>query len=204
MARTLRRVVLISLVVLTAVQVGAQCGPWTVIPGPPAQGARAAVWTGDRFVAVGDGFFVSPDGRSWRNVPQEGFPPGGDAWLSWSAVASDGHRLVAVADHGWGTARGNTGAIAVSENGERWQVVEARTANGLETVAWGGGRWVAAGGSLFLWSDDGRSWHQGSVEPESSGIDIHSVTYTGSRWVAVGAGPGSSDGFTATSDDGVT
>ncbi|NOZ95347.1 MAG: hypothetical protein GXP47_11525, partial [Acidobacteria bacterium] len=172
-----------------------------MIPGPPAQGSRAVVWAGDHFVAVGSGFAISPDGRSWRNAPQEGFPPNGDAGLRWSAVAFDGHQLVAVADSG---ASGSSGAIAVSARGEHWEVVLPTTAGGLHAVAWGGGRWVAAGRSLFLWSDDGTTWHQGSVESGSSDVEIWSLAFTGSRWVAVGTQNGSAGGVLATSEDGVT
>ncbi|NOZ93162.1 MAG: hypothetical protein GXP47_00265 [Acidobacteria bacterium] len=195
---------LVCLFVVAAAEAGAQCGPWTIVPGPPAQGSRAAVWTGDRFVAVGEGFFVSPDGRSWRNVPQAGFPPNGDVGLSWSAVAFNGHQLVAVADHGEvffpGDAEG-TGAIAISSNGERWKLVVPVVSQGLHAVAWGGGRWVAAGDSIFLWSEDGTSWHEGTVVSGPAGVGIWSVVFTGSRWVALGV---RNSGIVATSEDGVT
>ncbi len=200
-----RRVALASLFIVVAAEAGAQCGPWTVVPGPPAQGSWATVWAGDRFVAVGDGFFLSPDGRSWRNVPQEGFPPGGDSGLSWSAVAFSGTELVAVADGGANGPRPSaaSGAIAVSARGEHWQVVVPVT-NALHAVAWGGGRWVAAGTSLFLWSEDGRNWHQGTVASGSSSMDVLSVAFTGSRWVAVGGDELSGGSFMASSEDGAT
>jgi len=203
MKQALRLVgVFLFLFVATALA-GGQCGPWTVIPGPPAQGIRAAVWTGDRFVAVGGGFWLSPDGRSWRAVPEEGFPPGGDAWLSWAGVASNGRQLVAVADHGWQIPSGGTGAIAVSERGERWELVEPRTAHSLHAVAWGGGRWVAAGDAAFLWSEDGRTWRQGTVISGPEGAAIWSLTHTEHGWIGAGTAADGQSGVLATSEDGV-
>ncbi|NOZ94702.1 MAG: hypothetical protein GXP47_08195 [Acidobacteria bacterium] len=203
MRMVFRRVGLVFLLVVAAAEAGAQCGPWTVIPSGAAQGVRAMVWAGDRFVAVGDGFFLSPDGRSWRQVPQYGLPPGGDAGISWSAVAWNGHQAVAVADRGGYNARAEVGAIAISSSGEHWNLVEPPLRDPLHAVAWGNGLWVAGGNSVFLWSDDGTTWHDGSVASGSWSMDVGSMVWTGMRWVAVGRDLFSGDGLIATSEDGV-
>ena len=114
----------------------------TEVPIDPETWPRDLLWTGSRFVMVGDRTYGwSEDGISWTF---------GALDLSLTALAGHGSRLVAV---------GAQGAAAWSEDGETWNGVPTGTTADLVAVTWAGDRFVAAAkhGELVA-SPDGASW----------------------------------------------
>lgn len=75
----------------------------------------------------------------------------------------------------------------------------------LHDVAWGNGRFVAAGaGGIVLHSTDGVSWRPGSVAPNASQMRLLGVAWGDGRFVAVGDAGNHSAGIPIfTSPDGV-
>ncbi len=112
-------------------------------------------------------------------------PPGpaADQVTYWHAVHADG-RFVAVG----GDYDGNHAAIATSVDGVSWEVAEMEHGGLLRTVAFGGGRWVAAGDTSMWVSDDGTAWrpvpHQIGATGIAYGNGVFVVTSDGA-YVAI-------------------
>ncbi len=129
----------------------------------------SVAWTGKRFVAGGwNGTVItSDDGTTW-------------------STASSGtiQRLPGIASSPTATvAVGPNGTILVSpDDGSSWSSVGSGT-DSLEAVAWSGRRFVAVGEYAVAVSPDGTSWTTPSNFVMGTG-----VTWTGTRWVAVGFG----------------
>ena len=143
---------------------------------------RDVAWSGGRFVAVGDyAVLYSRDGDLWQpgHLGVEG---------SLTGVGGNGTGFVAV---------GQGGKILHSSDGIRW---DAATEPGagvplptVESVAWGGDRFVAVGGwaGPILHSLDGEHWQEASPHDELYGLN--GVTWAGDRFVAVGHAIGFSE-----------
>ena len=130
---------------------------WTGV-NPPAGGSAweelsGIVWTGTRFVAVGQTqtgggvgkiVFVSNDGLSWTRLSG----PGG------GSVAWSGRELVAVG----GYFTGGPSVVWRSADGLTWQSATLDQAYNLSAVVWDGSRFIAVGGASILVSQDGSTW----------------------------------------------
>lgn len=87
--------------------------------GEEGEHLNAVVWAGDRFVAVGQGAtYVSPDGKSWRRLPNKDAP---------TSVAYGACKFVGAT---W------KGRLLVSEGGVTWREVH-RCDHQIEAVAFG-------------------------------------------------------------------
>lgn len=179
-----------------AVVPDSSCTRWTRIgAGPTSSAARAVLWTGTRFVVLGEDlqFLTSEDAVTWTSLPST---------MSFRALASSGAMLVAV---------GPACAIATSPDGLDWTPRACPAADAdLEAVAWAGDRFVALGGRIastdgwhnpvVLTSTDGVTWTAHALELPSQ--RFRSVAWSGTRLVA----GTESDSGTATqilaSDDG--
>ena len=90
---------------------------------------------------------------------------------------------------------GTRGTIVTSGNATKWTERDTPTSSGLESVAFGNGRFVAVGfKGTILYSGDGRRW----VTAKSGTKEwLNDVTFGGGMFVAVGA-----NGTLLTSPDG--
>jgi Big-like domain-containing protein len=143
-----------------------------------------------RFVAVGPGNIVtSPDGITWAGNTTGAIFNDYLYGVVWS-----GTQFVAV---GWvyGT---STPAILTSPDGLTWTARSTAASGTLRSVAWSGTLFVAVGDATLV-STDGISW--ASVVDATTGWT--GITWTGSQFVEVGVGAGST-GKIRTSADGFT
>ena len=163
---------------------------WTGVTLPTGRGDREAlsgiVWTGTRFVAVGQTqtggdvgnvVYLSNDGLSWVRLSG----PGG------ANVAWNGRELVVVG--GYASGSSSSPAVWRSADGLTWQSATLDQGYDLGGVIWDGSRFVAVRGayptspilppSLFV-SQDGSTWQAQSLSvPDSlvglaafGGIDV--------------------------------
>ncbi len=137
------------------------------------------VWTGDRFVAVGGGGYVphvsplvasSSDGSTWDVSRLEDVG-------ALSGVACDGPACVAVGAEELGS---GSALVYFSPDGEQWALVQSPGPRWLDSVARGGGAWVAAGDGI-LRSSDGLAWEVVRGGP------VFDLDWEGSRCVALAA-----------------
>jgi len=148
-------------------------GVWSSLP--LEANFTAAVWTGERFLAVGwtpyepfDLVYESPDGTTWTTVD---IP----ALTEIHAFAAGRESLVAVGEHG---------ACASSSDGRTWQKIDVALAGYFQSVAWVGDSFVAVGDlGAVATSRDGASWVE--EEPPTS-EHLHDVVWGGGRVLAVG------------------
>ena len=142
---------------------------WTERTAPAAaKRLRDVVWSGDRFVAVGDGILTSSDGVTW-SAPR--LPVGGE----WTAVTWAESQFVAV---GWKS------GLITSRDGIRWLERGARNAS-FHDVAWSGRQFVAVELTMIFTSPDGVTW---SAPRLPTAYFQNAVTWGDSQFVAVGAG----------------
>ena len=145
-------------------------------------------WTGSRLVAVGGEaseagngvILTSTDGLSWINrTPASSLGTLTD--VTWT-----GSQLVAV---------GGKGLILTSPNGIDWTSRYAEPSNPLWAVSANSDQIVVTGsfGTILTSSDGGAHWSKTSLDEN---IDLLSITWTGSSFVAVGGtsrSPGGSE-----------
>jgi hypothetical protein len=136
---------------------------WTRHDSPPDTHLGAAAWGAGEYVSIsGSGFFASRDGLAWTatRAPEPG------VWVS--KPIFDGARFVAV---GFLSAEGGDpveGYVFTSSDGLAWERRTVAAATALNSVAWNGTRYVAAGrigpvsgrAGVFLASDDLGEWQQ--------------------------------------------
>lgn len=161
----------LSAVLLLAPVSADGCEDWQLVnPRPVGEDLRAAVWAGDRYVAVGarGTLLESLDGSAWAPVPSgvEGDLNG----VTWS-----NGRVVAV---------GAGGLALLGDNG-RWRPRSTGVTADLLAVAAGPNGLVAVGerGTVLVSPDDGLSW---TVASSGTDAALRGVTWADSLWVAVG------------------
>jgi hypothetical protein len=136
-------------------------------------------WTGTEYLVVGrdeagqNVVATSHDGRMWS----ASYPPTAVPSVELLDVARGAPGYVAVGVHT---------TIAFSADGSTWQIVASGPADAprLNSVTWGGGRFVAVGSSgIILTSLDGEGWTPSDAATTS---DLADVVWTGTQYVAVG------------------
>ena len=162
---------------------------------------RGVAWSGNQYVVAGsyNTILSSPDGNVWTPRSSSGF----DVWFSSVAWSANGFLAV-----GFQYAPNRT-AIFNSTDGKTWSentfsIEEAS----INAVIWANKQYVAVGRvnggtanatPLILTSPDGLSWTDRSKSNQfGKGIDLRDITWTGSRYVAVG------EGLAGSSPDGIT
>lgn len=129
------------------------CSAWEqVSPLPQGNDLNAVVFSGGRFVAVGEETAVWSDGEEpWSS----GFMPE----LQLTGVAGDGHDFIAV---------GAGGAMVRWVEGGFWDWIPSPTTDDLLGIAWGDGIWVTFSvGSVWI-SGNGSSWIDAGVHVPTS------------------------------------
>lgn len=129
-----------------------------------------------KFVAVGGSWgspawaLFSTNGHNWTAQQLGEYTP------PLAAVTFGNGRFVAVGGEG-------QSAIAYSDDGLKWNLVNKTNAMGLRDVAWGGGRFVAAGyyGSVMI-SSNGTEWISGT--PCNENQTYYWVNYAGGKFYA--------------------
>jgi hypothetical protein len=163
---------------------------WSTFPtaGFAFNGARDAIYGGNRFIAVDSWFFTSPDGIAWELVSSDFTAARA---LAWSPTLS---LYVAVGDAGY---------IGTSIDGSNWNTLDpAPTTSSLYGVSWLNGRFYAVGeAGIILTSVDGLDWAIATTPAYS--FDMESIAWNGqygadALYVATGYGMAftSSDGDT--------
>lgn len=160
---------------------------------------HAITWGGERFVAVGsDGVILHSRGGDRWEIATDSATRSGLYGVAWN-----GDRFVAVGDEG---------TVVHSRDGDRWEpssgALDAGAWHRWSDVLWNGDRFVAVGDdALIAYSSDGDRWEIAGdsarwkgdrIEVVGEYLDLHSVAWSGERFVAVG-GEG---GLIVHSDDG--
>ena len=184
-------------------------------------------WSGERYVAVGNGCWFSEDTKKWsvsklftcdiNDVVWDGSQfvgvgdnggvyrsSTGEVWSGgWSDLSDPDLTGVAFAGETY-VAVGSQGAILRSmDRAVTWEWQVSGTTNDLASITWDGGQFVAVGeGGTILTSTDGVSW-----QAQDSGTEnrFFNVEFGGGLLVASGAFANSSEpAVIMTSTDGVT
>jgi hypothetical protein len=142
-------------------------GSWTART--PLIFMNDVVWTGSRFVAVGDSgtFATSTDGVNWTLGKTS-------TKSQLNAVVWTGSQLAAV---------GQNGAVQLSQNGLDWTGFPSGTTGNLASVTWSGTGFTAVGAKgRILFSPNGVVW---TSKTSGTTDDLVSVARTGSHLTAL-------------------
>ena len=159
---------------------------------------NGVIWSGSRFVAVGDSGSVltSPDGVTWASRASGTMDSlFGVSWSGNQFVAVGGRPPLLGVDPGHGT-------ILTSADGVSWTSRVTGTTSPLHGIAWTGAQFVAVGDAgAVLTSVDGITW-----TPRTSGTsdDLRSVAWSGTDLIAVGTFGFNSSGVVLSSSDGIS
>ena len=159
------------------------------LPGE-GQDMYAVASNGSIFCGVGWGkAYTSPDGIQWTQIS---LPAGIDRAnaITWG----NGQFVVVGGEY--------SAQVATSPDGINWTAQTPPSGIVLHAVTWGNGQFVAAGNSKFATSPDGINWTVREVPPAVNTCAMRGVTWTGSRYVAVGYMPGNTT-LILTSTDGI-
>jgi hypothetical protein len=150
---------------------------WSTQVSGTSSALRKVVWTGVRYVAVGDGgvILTSSDGVAWT---AQASPTASNLnGLVWTGTA-----LVAV---------GSGGAVLTSADGLTWTSQTSRIADTLYSVTWSGTQYVATGASIDIVSDaplltspDAVTWTRRASG--LAGWNLFGIAWSGSQFVVVG------------------
>lgn len=158
---------------------------WTIRGSATANSLNDVIWTGERYVAVGNfgDIVTSPDGFTWSRTTS-------GTSDSLNAVASTASGFAAV---------GSNGRYLRSPDGLNWTVADRFTSQHLYNIRWINGLHIAVGrGTALYTSVDGLQWTSRSLGVTSA-VSVRDVEWNGNEFLAVGP-PGvafaSSDGTT--------
>ncbi len=168
------------MMLLVSTAIAGPLDTWTVRSDSTTPVLQDVVFGDGKFVAVGQGFSVSADGRNWSHKPPlVGIP-------NVTSVAFGNGRFVSV---------GGTSAF-VSEDGTNWIVRGVSSVSGFNSITFGNGKFIAVGASgVIAISTDGEFWS--TVRSEQG--DLSFATYAGGMffWSSLTSGKThtSFDGF---------
>lgn len=131
---------------------------------------HSVVWSGNRFVAVGDGgeIYYSNDGKTWKIGKSET-----SSYLN--GIGWNGKFFIAV---------GVNGTVLVSPDAENWARKSIPNGPYLCAVAWAGDKWIAIGDAgRVLISIDGESWSQVKTGETKR---LNSIARSGDQMLVVG------------------
>ncbi|HSL18197.1 MAG TPA: hypothetical protein VLB51_09870 [Methylomirabilota bacterium] len=143
---------------------------WTIVP-LSGDRFRGVAWTGDEFLAVGDGWMARSDtGSQWTTEP-----------------APEGAGLRGVgAGGGWVVVAGRGGALYWSENGASWSTPHIYTPQDLGRVVWDGEQFLVLGtAGTILRSGGSGDWSKALTGTD---VDLHGAAAGPDGLIAVGDG----------------
>ena len=148
----------------------------------------SVLWTGDKFVAVGNiQIRISSDGLTWQNKA----PPTVAGYnFGLSAQATDGAgTVVVVGEADASVGAGYAGLIVTStDGGNTWSLESYNVFNPLVSVVYVGTQFVALSnqGDILV-STDGKGWNK-AIRSLDSTISWQTLAWNGTQVVAVGNG----------------
>ena len=159
---------------------------WTSNSLSPAMTMRTVTYGNGRFVALGNQYsYLSFDGVNWESMSVSG----SDFFLP-SGVAEGAGRFVAVGRTYSFSLSAYEGSIYSSSDGRIWERSTIPSGNGINSVAYGNGVWVAAGndGRCFRSTNSGVDWSAVNVPatPPFATNTLSSLAYGNGTFVAVG------------------
>jgi hypothetical protein len=189
--------------------------------GDDQENLRVVVWGDDQFVALGWRVMTSPDGMTWTDLGTTplGNWIGGATYASSEFVGVGGYGLRDISTNAktwtsesidttathaydgvaWGNVSGgmfvsanDSGARSYSTDGTKWKYSTSLTATLSTHLTFGGGVFVAIGGTAVVTSADGISWSAAATLSATPG----SVIFAAGHFTAV------ADGHVFTSNDG--
>ncbi|MEY4004730.1 MAG: hypothetical protein RLZZ221_826, partial [Verrucomicrobiota bacterium] len=149
------------------------------VPGLGTETLHAVCFGGGKFVAVG-GFVacVSSDGKQWTKSST------GTSTMYAYAAAFGGSRYVAVGSSWSFSSQSYSTGIFYSSDGLAWSTASTVRSERLNSVTYGGGRFVAVGDSGIIWSSsDGQTW---GVTQLISKKTLRGVAWSGTEFLAAG------------------
>jgi hypothetical protein len=125
---------------------------WTNVESVGGDGLKDIVWTGNKFVAVGNtDVWISTDGVNWEGV---------NRWDAPRRLAWSGETIVAV-----GEKLSGGPVILTSTDATEWTERDTPVSGRLWDVTWSGDQFVAVGDSgAIITSADGISWEKQTVD----------------------------------------
>ncbi|MEO3947951.1 leucine-rich repeat domain-containing protein [Gorillibacterium sp. CAU 1737] len=135
-------------------------------------GCRLVAWNGKRYVAVDGGIYTSEDGQKWTERSLKL-----DTQIQGLAY---GNGVFVGQGEEWGQ-------VVVSSDGITWKTVKTKQPNyhDMYDIAFGGGLFVAVGGSTIMTSKDGKTWTY--VSAASSKTTLHQVMWAKDRFYIYGS-----------------
>lgn len=155
---------------------------WSPVGGWGPSGDRKLLYMEERYVGInGTSISSSEDGVRW--TPRYWQSPSSEQDRFFDAAVGNG-TVVAVGH------RSDKPVIMTSSDGITWTNYSPEVGGGLSAIAYGGGYFVAVGGSgTVVSSPDGIQWtlqNTGAGYPSSEGGDFTDVTFAEGRFVIVG------------------
>ena len=162
-------------------------GNWTHVPGTYVQNRTNILYVNSTYWTIlADNISArmasSADGVTWSAGYGLGIPVGGGSTTNGSAkmLAYDGTRFVVAYQQ----------KVAYSFDGVSWTIVDITPligSQGIRCLIYAGGQFVMVGtaGTVFTFTDPA-----GTITARTSGTanDLYGITYSGTRYVAVGSG----------------
>ncbi|WP_058300165.1 leucine-rich repeat domain-containing protein [Gorillibacterium timonense] len=133
---------------------------------------RLAAWNGKRYVAVDGGIYTSEDGQKWTKRSLNL-----DTQIQGLAY---GNGVFVGQGEEWGQ-------VVVSSDGITWKTVKTKQPNyhDMYDIAFGGGLFVAVGGSTIMTSKDGTTWTY--ISAASSKTTLSQVMWAKDRFYIYGS-----------------
>ena len=174
---------------------------WTAFTPPPRYGIRNITYGGGRFVAtsVWNTILYSNDGIHWTDINIREVAPQVRFGYTYNGSIGDitygDDKFVAVGSYIDNMSIATGGRIVISSDGINWSGVSSGVLDnifvgekGINNIAYGGNRFVAAGDKYVIaYSDDGINWTASaspfSAPSQYSGLRINCIAYGNGKFV---------------------
>lgn len=181
---------------------------WEQAPSPTSQTIRRVIFDGEKFIAAAQSTFSSPDGKTWAETctPASSLldlATSGDrifAIESCSNTIPDNPNPPSCSFGEFSSSRVIECTKTAFEERTGWHLANNNNGSALNTLAFGGDRWVSAGQDV-LYSVDGETWEEGTP---AEGQETSSIVYAEGAFWALGGGFEPEDENLFRSEDGIS